>query len=65
MVKNQNFGELKDSLVHGDFRLGNIIVSEKGLASIIDWELAHIGNPLQDLGWICVVIHGGSEILKK
>ena len=52
-LKNQNFGELKDSLVHGDFRLGNLIVSEKGLASIIDWELAHIGNPLQDLGWMC------------
>lgn len=52
-LKNQNFGDLDDSLVHGDFRLGNIIVSEKGLESIIDWELAHIGNPLQDLGWIC------------
>ena len=39
--------------MHGDFRLGNIIVSSSGLESIIDWELAHIGNPLQYLGWIC------------
>ena len=52
-LQKQNFGELNDALVHGDFRLGNIIVDENGLQSIIDWELAHIGNPLQDLGWIC------------
>ena len=39
--------------MHGDFRLGNIIVNGEGLQSIIDWELAHIGNPLQDLGWVC------------
>tara|TARA_Y100001970_G_scaffold107441_1_gene134378 strand:- start:70 stop:1053 length:984 start_codon:yes stop_codon:yes gene_type:complete len=49
----QNFGEINDALVHGDFRLGNIIVDKDGLKSVIDWELAHIGNPLQDLGWIC------------
>ena len=52
-LKDQDFGDIKASLVHGDFRLGNIIVSNSGLESIIDWELAHIGNPLQDLGWIC------------
>ena len=52
-LKEQNFGEIDDALVHGDFRLGNIIVSQDGLQSIIDWELAHVGNPLQDLGWIC------------
>jgi aminoglycoside phosphotransferase (APT) family kinase protein len=43
------------SLVHGDFRNGNIIVSETtGLSAVIDWELAHIGDPMEDLGWICV-----------
>ena len=52
-LKKQNFGDIDDALVHGDFRLGNIIVSQDGLQSIIDWELAHLGNPLQDLGWIC------------
>ncbi|MGB0922227.1 MAG: phosphotransferase family protein [Alphaproteobacteria bacterium] len=41
-------------LVHGDFRNGNIIVNEQGLAAIIDWELAHLGDPMEDLGWICV-----------
>ena len=52
-LQGQDFGDLNDTLVHGDFRLGNIIVNSEGLQSIIDWELAHIGNPLQDLGWIC------------
>lgn len=41
-------------LVHGDFRSGNFIVDDQGLAAVLDWELAHIGDPLEDLGWICV-----------
>lgn len=41
-------------LVHGDFRLGNIIVNIHGLASVIDWELAHIGDAREDIGWMCV-----------
>jgi aminoglycoside phosphotransferase (APT) family kinase protein len=42
------------TLVHGDFRLGNVIVGERGLNAVIDWELAHIGDPMEDLGWLCV-----------
>ena len=38
-------------LVHGDFRLGNLIVDEDGLAAVIDWELCHLGDPAEDLGW--------------
>lgn len=41
-------------LVHGDFRLGNLMVSENGLASILDWELSHLGDPREDIAWICV-----------
>lgn len=41
-------------LVHGDFRNGNLIVDEQGLAAVIDWELAHLGDPMEDLGWLCV-----------
>jgi aminoglycoside phosphotransferase (APT) family kinase protein len=41
-------------LVHGDFRNGNLIVGEDGLRAVLDWELAHIGDPREDLGWICV-----------
>jgi len=42
------------SIVHGDFRLGNIIVGPDGLRAVIDWELAHVGDPMEDLGWLCV-----------
>lgn len=42
------------AIVHGDFRLGNIIVGSDGLRAVIDWELAHVGEPLADLGWMCV-----------
>jgi aminoglycoside phosphotransferase (APT) family kinase protein len=37
--------------VHGDFRLGNLIADEDGLAAVIDWELCHLGDPVEDLGW--------------
>jgi aminoglycoside phosphotransferase (APT) family kinase protein len=41
-------------LVHGDFRLGNFIVDEAGLGAVIDWELAHLGDPAEDIGWLCI-----------
>jgi aminoglycoside phosphotransferase (APT) family kinase protein len=41
-------------VVHGDFRLGNVIVGSDGLRAVIDWELAHLGDPMEDLGWLCV-----------
>lgn len=42
------------SIVHGDFRMGNLLVDATGLLAVLDWELAHIGDPLEDLGWLCV-----------
>jgi aminoglycoside phosphotransferase (APT) family kinase protein len=42
-----------DALVHGDFRTGNLMVGEDGLRGVLDWELAHRGDPRQDLGWLC------------
>lgn len=41
-------------IVHGDFRLGNLMVDASGLRAVLDWELAHLGDPLEDLGWLCV-----------
>ncbi|MFB4291279.1 phosphotransferase family protein [Nonomuraea sp. ATR24] len=41
-------------LVHGDFRNGNLVVGPEGLRAVLDWELAHAGDPLEDLGWLCV-----------
>jgi aminoglycoside phosphotransferase (APT) family kinase protein len=42
------------TLVHGDFRHGNLIIGPEGLRAVLDWELAHTGDPMEDLGWICV-----------
>ncbi len=41
-------------LVHGDFRLGNLLVGERGLEAVVDWELCHVGDPVEDLGWLCI-----------
>lgn len=41
-------------LLHGDFRNGNIMFDpDVGIAAILDWELAHLGDPAEDMGWIC------------
>jgi aminoglycoside phosphotransferase (APT) family kinase protein len=42
------------TVVHGDFRMGNVIVGDDGLRAVLDWELAHVGDPMEDLGWLCV-----------
>jgi aminoglycoside phosphotransferase (APT) family kinase protein len=41
-------------LVHGDFRNGNFVVGPDGIRAVLDWELAHFGDPVEDLGWLCV-----------
>jgi aminoglycoside phosphotransferase (APT) family kinase protein len=41
-------------LVHGDFRMGNLIVDESGLAAVLDWELVHLGEVYEDLAWFCI-----------
>lgn len=45
---------VQPALVHGDFRMGNIMVGEDGVAAILDWELAHIGDAHEDLAWGCI-----------
>jgi len=43
------------TVIHGDFRNGNIIATpERGIEAVIDWEIGQIGDPMQDLGWFCV-----------
>lgn len=44
----------EETLVHGDFRNGNLMVGEEGIRAVLDWELSHIGDPMEDLGWLCV-----------
>ncbi|MGH8013652.1 MAG: phosphotransferase family protein, partial [Candidatus Binataceae bacterium] len=44
----------RHTVVHGDFRSGNLIVGPEGVRCVLDWELAQSGDPMQDLGWLCV-----------
>jgi aminoglycoside phosphotransferase (APT) family kinase protein len=44
----------RHSVVHGDFRLGNLIVGEDGVRCVLDWELGQSGDPMEDLGWLCI-----------
>lgn len=41
-------------VVHGDFRNGNLMFGPDGIRAVLDWELAHCGDPMEDLGWLCV-----------
>lgn len=45
---------VRPQLVHGDFRNGNLIVGAEGVRAVIDWEIAHLGDPAEDLAWICL-----------
>ena len=38
-------------VLHGDFRIGNVVVSEGGLEYVLDWEFAHLGDPREDVAW--------------
>ena len=40
------------TLVHNDFRNGNIMVDENGIVGVLDWEIAYLGDPMRDLGWL-------------
>lgn len=42
------------SLVHADFRMGNFLVNGEGLTAVLDWEVAHIGDPLRDISFLCI-----------
>lgn len=42
------------ALVHGDFRMGNLLVMDGALTAVLDWENAHLGDPCQDIGWACI-----------
>src|SRR5439155_14038491 len=44
----------RHGFVHGDFRMGNLLVGPGGVVAVLDWELAHAGEQLADLGWLCV-----------
>jgi aminoglycoside phosphotransferase (APT) family kinase protein len=41
-------------VLHGDFRIGNLMISETELVGVLDWEFAHVGDPAEDLSWLLV-----------
>lgn len=47
-------GPVAATVVHGDFRLGNLLVGPSGLVAALDWELVHLGDPMEDLAWLAV-----------
>lgn len=44
-----------ETLVHGDYRMGNLVYGLDGIRSVLDWEMAHIGDPLEDIAWAQLV----------
>jgi aminoglycoside phosphotransferase (APT) family kinase protein len=42
------------SLVHADYRTGNFLYDESGITGILDWEMAHAGDPVEDVGWLMI-----------
>jgi len=42
------------TLVHGDYRTGNFLVDATGVTGVLDWEMAHAGDPVEDIGWLCM-----------
>ena len=54
LARNEPPRETETTLVHGDFRLGNVLVDASGLRAVLDWEFAHFGDPHEDVTWFCV-----------
>ena len=54
----------RQTVVHGDMRTGNIVVGPDGLRAVLDWEVVHLGDPMEDLGWICVTSWRFGEVEK-
>lgn len=48
------FATAAPTVVHGDFRMGNVMVDERDISAVLDWELVHLGDPAEDIGWVTV-----------
>jgi aminoglycoside phosphotransferase (APT) family kinase protein len=54
-LRQNKIGELPTpAVVHGDFRLGNFLASDRGVTAVLDWEIVHLGDPMEDLAWLCL-----------
>lgn len=43
----------RTSLIHGDYRSGNLLIDNEDISAVLDWEFATLGDPLYDVGWVC------------
>jgi aminoglycoside phosphotransferase (APT) family kinase protein len=53
LESNQPPAPVEPSPVHRDFRLGNLMISETGIVAVLDWETCQLGDPDEDLAWLC------------
>ena len=51
-------------LVHADFKPGNILLQGETISALLDWELAHLGDPLEDLGWVIQPLRAGEHLIE-
>jgi aminoglycoside phosphotransferase (APT) family kinase protein len=49
------------TLVHGDYRTGNFLVDGGRIVAVLDWEMVHLGDPMEDLGWACMALWRGES----
>ena len=42
------------TVLHGDFRIGNLMINDSELIGVLDWEFAHVGDPTEDLAWTLI-----------
>jgi aminoglycoside phosphotransferase (APT) family kinase protein len=49
------------TLVHGDFKPGNLLVAHGRVTAVLDWETAHLGDPHEDLGWVTNPLRRGEH----
>lgn len=55
---------LAPKLIHGDFRTGNLMIGPDGVRAVLDWEIAHVADPMADLGWLCTACWRFGELEK-
>ena len=42
------------TIVHGDYRTGNFLYDDTRITAVLDWEMVHLGDPMEDIAWLCV-----------
>jgi aminoglycoside phosphotransferase (APT) family kinase protein len=51
----------RTTLVHGDFKPGNLLLDGDRVSAVLDWETAHLGDPHEDLGWVTNPLRAGEH----